>query len=124
MPQLDQHLGFGLVAKAILAALTLAAGLWMHNTQLPASPMMSMHTRQQLRSTVEMLLGEGKGILAADESEATIGKRVCAKGKSIHQEKSSRAGGRNIIFQAKGDRSVASWAHRTSRSARTERVNI
>src|ERR687883_411858 len=55
---------------------------------------------QQLESTAEALVTEGKGILAADESLGTIGKRFNAVG--IESTEESRRAYREMLFITPG----------------------
>ena len=59
-----------------------------------------MNTQEQLESTIRELVCEGKGILAADESNPTIAKRFKAVGVESTEE--NRRHYRNLILAAPG----------------------
>ena len=56
--------------------------------------------RTQLIETAQAIVADGKGILAADESTPTIGKRFGSIGAENTEEK--RAEYRGLLFETKG----------------------
>lgn len=66
------------------------------------SPNLSIKTRQELARNAAAIVADGKGILAADESVATAGKRLATIGLENTQE--NRRKYREVLFTAASTR--------------------
>lgn len=66
------------------------------------SPNLSIKTRQELARNAAAIVADGKGILAADESVATAGKRLATIGLENTEE--NRRKYREVLFTAASTR--------------------